>query len=103
MVEKVLQGDVEEVRDTYVKLDIPKKAKQAVEQVAETFCQRLGGYRQQFCWGGMQVFDDNGVLLLKENEIISNLWGATVLNTSHLVEMILESKVTMETEIFLRI
>lgn len=88
-----MQGDIEEVRDTYIKLDIPKKAKAAVEGVADTFCQRLGGFRQQFCWGAMQVFDDNGVLLIKENETISNLWGATITSTAHLVEMILESKV----------
>jgi hypothetical protein len=89
----VLQGDIEEVRDTYLKLEIPKKAKAAVEQVADGFCQRLGGYRQQFCFGAMQVFDDNGVLLLKENETISNLWGTTIQNTAHLVETIMEYKV----------
>ena len=58
----------------------------------EAFCLRLGGYRQQFCFGALPVFDDYGNLALRENEPF-NFWGVTVRDTAHLAELIVEIKV----------
>jgi hypothetical protein len=99
IVNKVLQGDPEEARDAYIKMDALKTMKQKdFDKQIETFCQRLGGYRQQFCWSAAQVFDDSGNLLLKEDNQWKELLGVTVKDIPHLIEQLAELKVN----IFLR-
>eukprot|EP01091_Cochliopodium_minus_P014114 TRINITY_DN4729_c0_g2_i1.p1 TRINITY_DN4729_c0_g2~~TRINITY_DN4729_c0_g2_i1.p1 ORF type:complete len:1936 (-),score=552.25 TRINITY_DN4729_c0_g2_i1:12-5237(-) len=61
IVEKVLQGDIDECRVPYLKAtSISNKKKDIAVENVPKFCKRLGKYRQMFALSFLQVFDEKG-------------------------------------------
>ena len=59
IVEKVLQGDIEECREPYIKAtNLSNKKRDIVMENVPKFCKRLGKYRQMFAWSFLKVFDE---------------------------------------------
>eukprot|EP01114_Cavostelium_apophysatum_P015137 TRINITY_DN4064_c0_g1_i2.p1 TRINITY_DN4064_c0_g1~~TRINITY_DN4064_c0_g1_i2.p1 ORF type:complete len:1824 (-),score=558.97 TRINITY_DN4064_c0_g1_i2:115-5586(-) len=88
MINKVLQGDEDEATEPYFKHNqLKPKEKAKFDQDAKEACARLGAYRQSFCWAAVQLFNDNGDLLLKDVVEIKNLMKMKGDVYSHINEM----------------
>ncbi|XP_076269946.1 dedicator of cytokinesis isoform X1 [Rhynchophorus ferrugineus] len=53
-LEKVLQGDINDCLEPYLK---EEKNKDKLKSVAVSFCERLGKYRQAFAWTALNLFN----------------------------------------------
>ena len=58
-VEKVLQGEIDDVIENYVKANqIKKEKKNKIVDEARIFCNMLGNYKQLLCWGVLPLFPE---------------------------------------------
>jgi hypothetical protein len=74
-VEKVLQGEIDDVIDNYLKANILKKDKKIkIVDEARIFCSLLGNYKQLLCWGALPLFPGEGKTLPESATL--ELYGA---------------------------
>ncbi|EGC35654.1 hypothetical protein DICPUDRAFT_151994 [Dictyostelium purpureum] len=57
-VEKVLSGNLDDHSEPYIKMNLKEKEKEKFKESIKSHCQRLGQFRQAFCWGCIPLFEE---------------------------------------------
>lgn len=115
-VEKVLQGDVDQVTEPYVKfanvsetstfnfvtkaleylkwqhLQVKDKEREKLKTQAKEYCSRLGQYRQPFCWAMLPLFGEDKKLMVEKNTEFKALFRqkSSDIGDSHFLETVNE-------------